>query len=492
MTSSQQADVEPVMKKNITPSSAIVNLQEVIRTMIDELIDDVRDMAGKVVSEGLHDGMPVDADVVERRVYSEVNRIGNKCVNLFLTDLAELLGRPARLCRDGREFERKVTRTTQYRTVFGMQEVERSIYYNGTERIVPMDEAANLPARRDSYFLQEILSRFSIDGTYRSSAQSVADYFGALFSTGTIDDVLVGEAEHSEGFYSKRDVDADDEGEYVFLQVDGKGVNLQGREGKKESMVGCIGSVDPHVRDPKRLSQGLVYPSLLEFDSPPAEQPPRTKNAQYFGSVEMSREEFFEYIKPLVEKRMENSRHPLLILMDGCQHLWDLSEEILGHMKPIKILDLIHVIQYLWNAAKALGDEDPRIAVTAWLEVLLEGEVGKVIGYLKQRLTKKKTLSKKKRHDVGRTITYFENHREMMKYDEYLAAGYPIATGVIESACKHIVQNRLEKAGAKWTIKGAEAMIKMRCIRANGDWLDYQEYRKQKEKERLYPVDLAS
>ena len=181
--------------------------------------------------------------------------------------------------------------------------------------------------------------------------------------------------------------------------------------------------------------------------------------------------------------------------MDGCQKLWDLTDETFDPEATVKILDLIHVTEYLWDAAKALQrspKEDLRIPITAWLTVILEGKVGKVIGYLKQRLTKNTRLAKVKQKEVRKAVTYFENHRDLMKYDEYLARGYPIATGVIESACKHIVQNRMEKAGAKWTEPGAEAMITMRCVRANGDWLDYQEHRKRREKERLYPVDLAS
>lgn len=481
------------MSKTIAPSDTIVNLQDTIRTMVEDLISGVTNMAQACASgPGLNE-TPIDADVVERHLFSGMNSLGNQYMNLFFLELEQRLGRPARIDRGGHEFEHKVSRTTQHRTVFGIQDVPRDLYYADKDRIVPMDETANLPARRDSYFLQEILSRFSIDGTYRSSAKNVADYFGARFSTGTIDDVLVAATDHAAAFYREKPAPSpESEGEHVFLQVDGKGVNLQGRKGKKESMVGCIGSVDPHVRDPKRLSRGLTYPSLLELDAPSTEQPPRMKNAQYFGSVQMSREEFFEHVRPFVEKRMEKVDRPLIVLMDGCSHLWDLTDKTFGHMEIVKILDLIHVIQYLWNAAKALDDADPRIAVTAWLEVLLEGHVGKVIGYLKQRLTKKKKLSKDNRALVNGTITYFENHREMMKYDEYLAAGYPIATGVIESACKHIVQNRLEKAGAKWTMEGAEAMIKMRCIRANDDWLEFQEYRKRQEKERLYPASLAS
>ena len=83
-------------------------------------------------------------------------------------------------------------------------------------------------------------------------------------------------------------------------------------------------------------------------------------------------------------------------------------------------------------------------------------------------------------------ITYFENHRDYMRYDKYLLEGYPVASGVIESACRHLIQNRMERASAQWSILGAESVLKMRCVKANRDWALFQQMRKQQERERMY------
>ena len=98
--------------------------------------------------------------------------------------------------------------------------------------------------------------------------------------------------------------------------------------------------------------------------------------------------------------------------------------------------------------------------------VVLQGRVRNVMTGLRIRLTKNR-IRGRRRKDVEKAISYLENHREYMYYDEYLAAGYPIVTGVIESACGHQVKDRMGKAGAGWRLIGAESVLKLRCIKAS-------------------------
>ena len=103
-----------------------------------------------------------------------------------------------------------------------------------------------------------------------------------------------------------------------------------------------------------------------------------------------------------------------------------------------------------------------------------------------------RSLSGKRRDEVETAIQYFENHRDYMQYDAYLSAGYPIATGVIESACGHLIKDRMCKAGAKWRMEGAESVLKLRCIKASGYWRKFHKTRKRSEKNRLYPQFLKA
>ena len=120
------------------------------------------------------------------------------------------------------------------------------------------------------------------------------------------------------------------------------------------------------------------------------------------------------------------------------------------------------------------------------VERILNGKVGSVIRGLRQMATRS-GLTGRKREQLERICQYFESHRSRMRYDEYLAGGYPIATGVIEGACRHVVKDRMERTGMQWVLEGAQAMLDLRTVHLGGHWDDFCAYRTKKESERLYP-----
>jgi hypothetical protein len=96
-------------------------------------------------------------------------------------------------------------------------------------------------------------------------------------------------------------------------------------------------------------------------------------------------------------------------------------------------------------------------------------------------------LKGKKRKKIDTITNYFAKNQHRMRYHEYLAAGYPIASGVIEGACRHVVKDRLERTGMTWTVPGAQAMLSLRCIHLSELWDEFTNFRVQSETERLYP-----
>jgi hypothetical protein len=155
----------------------------------------------------------------------------------------------------------------------------------------------------------------------------------------------------------------------------------------------------------------------------------------------------------------------------------------------VEILDLLHVTSYLWDAAYLFHSEGSAEA-TAFVRDralrILRGEVGYVIGGLRQMATKR-GLSKSKQKKLAQVCNYFQRNRDRMRYDEYLAAGFPIASGVIEGACRHVVKDRMERAGMRWTIDGAQAMLDLRSTSINDQWPAFQSHRIKTETRRLYP-----
>ena len=99
----------------------------------------------------------------------------------------------------------------------------------------------------------------------------------------------------------------------------------------------------------------------------------------------------------------------------------------------------------------------------------------------------KRGLKKSQWQKLQTVCNYLEKNLPRMRYDEYLAAGYPIASGVIEGACRYVVKDRMERAGMRWTVAGAQAMLDLRTTYVNGQWHEFQSYRIQQERKRLYP-----
>jgi hypothetical protein len=159
----------------------------------------------------------------------------------------------------------------------------------------------------------------------------------------------------------------------------------------------------------------------------------------------------------------------------------------------VGILDLFHVLERLWQAAHCFHPEKTPQAeqfVTRRLRQLLQGQVNTVIDGLR-RLLKQRGLHGQKRRTLQAVIRYYSNNRRHMRYAEYLAAGYPIGSGVAEGACRHLVKDRLELTGMRWTVTGAQAMLHQRAIYLNGDWEDYMSYYIQTEQTTLYRRSAA-
>ena len=143
----------------------------------------------------------------------------------------------------------------------------------------------------------------------------------------------------------------------------------------------------------------------------------------------------------------------------------------------------MHATPRIWDAAHLFyGRDEEQTLNFVYDRVLriLQGEVRSVVAGLRQMGTKR-TLRGKKREKLAKLCGYLENNAHRMRYDEYLAAGYPIASGVIEGACRHFVKDRMERSGMRWRIESAQAMLAVRSIYLNGDWDDFMTYRIEKE-----------
>ncbi len=375
---------------------------------------------------------------------------------------------------------------------------------------MPLDAQANLPERSYSYLLQEWMNLLSIRDSFGEASVTLNRLLGLGVSPSRFEVVNRESANSYDEFYENKEVPtSENEGEIRVIGFDGKGVpvikseaaKIQSRLGKgekrqktKEAIVGVSYTTDPKVRTPKEVAENLVYPEKEEkrreaVKNQEVKSPPiRAQNPRRMASLERSKKEVMEGIITDAKNRDPDNQRPLVAVMDGALCLWTLLTSLLAGVNWVGILDIIHVAEYLWKVGNALhGEKTPegRKWVYDHLLAILQGRVGRVIGGLKQILSKRK-LRAGQRKALREAISYFENHREWMLYDEYLAAGYPIGSGVVESTCGHTVKSRMEGTGRRWSIKGAESTLLLRSVYTSKDWDAYWEAHRKLERKRLY------
>lgn len=190
------------------------------------------------------------------------------------------------------------------------------------------------------------------------------------------------------------------------------------------------------------------------------------------------------------DRRDPTRLREVCVLVDGDEHQQTaILAEGRKHKRSFRlVLDIIHVIHYLWLAGFALSHRK-RKATNLWMSthlmMLLTRPVAELIAAIETAATTK-TLSARENKSVNKALCYLRRNAPFLDYPTYLALGLPIATGLIEGACRHLIQDRLGITGAKWGLEGAEAMLRLRALHSSGDWDEYWRYHLAKERQRNY------
>jgi hypothetical protein len=215
---------------------------------------------------------------------------------------------------------------------------------------------------------------------------------------------------------------------------------------------------------------------------------PQPEQKRVWASIEHSAEEVITAAFDEAFRRDKNQEKIWAILIDGNPIQLDIIEEKVKKLgiKPFIILDLIHVLGYLWKAAFAFTEEGSKEAeswVTQRLLALLQGNSQHVAAGMRRSATLR-GLSKKEREPVDKCADYLLKYAPYLHYDRYLALGLPISTGVIEGACRHLIQDRMDITGARWSLKGAEAVLRLRSLRSSKDFDQYWHFHLKQEFQR--------
>jgi hypothetical protein len=454
----------------------------------------------------------LEAHEAEKSIFKRLLPIGLAAMKLYFAqrgtgDLGAAVTRT-----DGMLLPReRQLRARDYFSLFGKFAVPRTCYRTpGEPGIFPLDAQVNFPERCYSYFLQEWMTLFEVEHPFKESA----GLFEQLFELEVAESVLMEVAKEApqdyEAFYAQRPLSpADPEGELLVVSFDGKGVPMikeeaakltaklgtgEKRQRKKEALVGVSYLVDPKPRTPEALAELLVEPEVARArrqGDHVTDDAPRAQQVRRVASLVRTKKAVMELIKADAERRDPQHRKPLVVLLDGALGLWNLATKLFKPWKRVTfVLDIMHVMSYLWHAANALFGEQSQAGkhwVQQKLTAILSGRAGYVIGGLRQIRTKQR-LRTSVRETLAKVITFFHNHRRWMHYDRYLAAGLPVGTGVVESACGSVVKHRMEGEGKRWSLAGAEAMLALRSLKKShdNDLPAYWRFRAGQERVRLY------
>ena len=257
------------------------------------------------------------------------------------------------------------------------------------------------------------------------------------------------------------------------------------KHSKRMATVAAVYTTAPFVRSPEDFLESLM--PRQPGDKPRAVRP-RPVAKRVWASLE--REPWEVVAEATLEAERQDPEHAKrwVVLVDGAEPQLDLVEAGAAAygVDVTVILDIIHVIEYVWKAGHVFHREgSPELAHWAWTRVrsILEGKASQVAAAMRRAATVA-GLSKDTRKPVDTCADYLLKYAPYLHYDRYLAAGYPIATGVIEGACRYLVRDRMELTGARWRLVGAEAVLKLRALRASGDFDAYWDFHEAREYER--------
>jgi hypothetical protein len=454
----------------------------------------------------------LEAHEAEQGIFKRLLPIGLAAMKLYFAQRGTGDLGPAVTRADGRLLPREPTlRGRDYGSRFGKFTVARTCDRTpGAPGICPLDAQVNLPTRCDSYFLQEWMTVFAVEHPFQERASWFEQLFDLEVAESAVMAVTKEAPEDDEAFYGQRPLPSEDtEGALLVVSVDGQGVPMiqqeaaklkaklgtgEKRQQKKEALVGVSSTVDPKPRSPEALAESLVEPEAVRARrqrEDVTDEAPRAQQVRRLASLVRTKRAVMELITADAERRDPQPRTPLVVWLDGALGLWSLATTLFKPWKRVTfVLDILHVVGYLWAAANALFGEVSRAGkhwVQQKLTEILRGRVGYVIGGLRQILTKQR-LRKSVQQTLMKVITFFHNHRRWMPYDVYLAAGLPVGTGVVESACGSVVKHRMEGEGKRWSLQGAEAILALRSLKKShdNDLRTYWRFRAHQVSTRLY------
>ena len=439
----------------------------------------------------------------------ELEKKGRELMRILLQEYLDELG--PNICEQpvcgSDEIKRPHARSHErhIETVFGTVSSDRVGYgNNGVESLHPLDAQLNLPPERYSLELSRRVAENAAKNSFDETVDTINKTTGGHIPKRQVEELTQRAAQDFDAFYETRQYNPADKGStgpIVVISADGKGVVMHQQDLRKQTRkaaekrknkmetrlsqgekknqkrmatVAAVYTVDPFIR--------TIEDIVPEDGNKPTHEGknPKPEQKRVWASLEKSAEEVIESAFSEASHRDPEQEKEWVALVDGENNQLRILKSMAKKqgISITIIVDIIHVIEYLWKAGRAFYPESgPKLEewVQHRLRKILEGKAGLVAGGMCRSATLRK-FTDKQREPVDKCATYLKNKAPYLKYELYLNSGFPIATGVIEGACRHLVKDRMDITGAKWRLASAEAVLRLRALRSSKDFDEYWDF----------------
>jgi hypothetical protein len=395
-------------------------------------------------------------------------------------------------------------------TIFGIVVVGRLAYrVRGAANLHPADAALNLPDERHSHGLRRLATEHAARGSYQQATDTIRAITGVPVGKRQVEELTIRAARDVQAFYDAHRPEPASDTTVLVMTFDAKGVLM-----RPDALRAATAAAATSRKLETRLSPGEkrcrkrmaevagVYDALPQVRTPadllpkPAGTPsrpagPRAESKWLTVSIADPAAHVISAGFDETERRDPDHRRPRIALVDGNSHQIDRIQAE-AHARGIDVtilIDLIHVIEYVWAAAWCFyPKQDPKQAecwVYAQIAKILQGKAGIVAGAIRRKATYH-GLDPGQRAGVDACAAYLLNKKRYLDYPTALASGWPVATGVIEGACRHLVKDRMDLTGARWGLESAEAVLRLRAVIANNDFDAYWSFHLRQEQQRVH------
>jgi hypothetical protein len=394
--------------------------------------------------------------------------------------------------------------------IFGEATVDRFAYRRrGQPNLYPADGALNPPAERYSHGLRRLAAIEATRGSFDETVAAIGRATGQTVGKRQAEELVRRAAADVDAFYAQIERPPPSAGEVLVLSADGKGIVMRpdslrpatahaaatsttklktrlskGEQANRKRMA-TVGAVYDLAPVPRTTADVLASKSAK-----PSVPAPRAKAKWVTASVAANAAQVIATVFAEADRRDPHHQRRWVAVVDGNQHQIERieAEAAARDITVPVVVDLIHVLEYLWGAAWCFFPEgDP--AAEHWVQdralAILDGHAVQVAAGIRRRATTQQ-LSKAKRRKADLCADYLTHKAPYLDYPTALASGWPVASGIIEGACRYLVKDRMDITGARWGLDGAEAILKLRAVRANGDFGEYWKYHLAQEHRRLH------